>query len=122
MKKAFFLSLWIFSLLLGVTILISPQGVSFADDDEEREEEGEDEEDERSEKKNNTESESVKTSTPPSVPVTTITQKTTTTVLKDSDGDGLYNNEDPHPTIPEIYIVQDENRNGIVDHFEIPPS
>ncbi len=43
---------------------------------------------------------------------------TKTIVQKDSDGDGLLDEKDPHPTIPEIYIVADDDVNGIVDQFE----
>jgi len=49
-----------------------------------------------------------------------VSTSTKTIVLKDSDGDGLLDAEDPHPDIPEIFIVQDEDRNGIVDSFEKP--
>ncbi len=38
--------------------------------------------------------------------------------LPDKDGDGIIDREDPHPDYPEIYIVEDKNRNGIVDQFE----
>lgn len=38
--------------------------------------------------------------------------------LPDKDGDGLLDENDPHPDYPEIYIVKDDNRNGIVDQFE----
>ncbi|MDO8529178.1 MAG: hypothetical protein Q7S18_00740 [bacterium] len=51
-------------------------------------------------------------------PVTTTQTSTQTTIIKDSDGDGLIDSEDPHPNIPEIYIVEDNNLNGIVDKFE----
>lgn len=50
--------------------------------------------------------------------------KTTTRIdtkvitLEDSDGDGLLDENDPHPNIAEIYIVADENKNGIADDFE----
>lgn len=47
-----------------------------------------------------------------------VSKSTKTIILKDSDGDGLLDSEDPHPEIAEIYIVLDENRNGIVDSFE----
>lgn len=126
MKKTLFLFLSIFSFLLGAAMFISPQGVSYADDEEEEEEEedeeDEDEEDEKEDKKSNKSDGIKEVSAPRSVPITTTTLKSTTTILKDSDGDGLYDNEDPHPTIPELYIVQDENRNGIADHLEILPS
>lgn len=39
-------------------------------------------------------------------------------ILADSDKDGLPDSEDPHPSIPEIYIVSDNNNNGIVDTLE----
>jgi len=48
----------------------------------------------------------------------TITQTTTTTVKYDSDGDGKYDEEDPHPTINEYFIVKDDNLNGIDDQYE----
>lgn len=41
-----------------------------------------------------------------------------TVVLKDGDGDGLLDSDDPHPDVPEIYIVEDENRDGIVDAYQ----
>lgn len=43
---------------------------------------------------------------------------TKTTIERDGDGDGLLDPDDPHPNIPEIYVVVDDNRNGIVDKFE----
>lgn len=49
-----------------------------------------------------------------------VTTQTSTRVIiiKDRDGDGLIDTEDPHPDMAEIYIVKDENKNGIVDEFE----
>ena len=47
-----------------------------------------------------------------------VSNNTTSVILKDSDGDGLLDRDDPHPNVPEIYIVVDENKNGIVDGFE----
>ncbi len=44
--------------------------------------------------------------------------ETKTVTLQDSDGDGILDKDDPHPTIPEIYIVEDNDKNGIVDKFE----
>lgn len=49
---------------------------------------------------------------------TTTSSSTRTIILKDSDGDGILDAEDPHPEVAEIYIVKDENSNGIVDQFE----
>jgi hypothetical protein len=47
-----------------------------------------------------------------------VSNNTTSVTLKDSDGDGLLDGDDPHPSVAEIYIVVDENKNGIVDGFE----
>jgi len=38
--------------------------------------------------------------------------------LPDTDGDGIIDQDDPHPTVAEVYIVQDDNLNGISDKFE----
>lgn len=48
----------------------------------------------------------------------TVTTKTDTITRHDADGDGLYDDEDPHPTINEYYIVKDSNLNGIDDRYE----
>lgn len=48
----------------------------------------------------------------------TVTTKTDTITRHDSDGDGLYDDEDPHPTINEYFIVKDDNLNGIDDRYE----
>ncbi|MFA6160122.1 MAG: hypothetical protein WC678_03485 [Parcubacteria group bacterium] len=49
---------------------------------------------------------------------TKVETTTKTTIYKDSDGDGILDETDPHPEIAEIYIVEDNNKNGIVDKFE----
>jgi hypothetical protein len=52
-------------------------------------------------------------------PPTYVTEIKTETITKiDSDQDGLIDEIDPNPTIPEYYIVQDSNNNGISDLFE----
>jgi hypothetical protein len=55
---------------------------------------------------------------PVKVAASTVTTSTKVITLKDSDGDGLLDGDDPHPSIAEIYIVTDEDKNGIVDSFE----
>lgn len=40
-------------------------------------------------------------------------------IKKDSDRDGLLDENDPHPEIAEIYIVSDENKNGIDDKYDL---
>lgn len=49
---------------------------------------------------------------------TSVSKSVETVVLKDSDGDGILDRDDAHPNVAEIYIVEDKNRNGIVDKFE----
>lgn len=48
----------------------------------------------------------------------TVSTVTTTITRHDSDGDGLYDDEDPHPSINENFIVGDGNLNGIDDRYE----
>lgn len=48
----------------------------------------------------------------------TVEQSITTTTRFDSDGDGIFDEEDEFPTINNYLIVKDENRNGIVDEYE----
>lgn len=38
--------------------------------------------------------------------------------LIDSDRDGIADEYDSHPNLAEVYLVQDNNTNGIVDIFE----
>jgi hypothetical protein len=49
---------------------------------------------------------------------TSVKVDTKTTIIRDSDGDGIFDGQDIHPGISEIYIVEDNNFNGIVDKFE----
>lgn len=44
--------------------------------------------------------------------------KVVTISLPDRDRDGIADQDDPHPDIPEVYIVSDDNQNGIVDTLE----
>lgn len=48
----------------------------------------------------------------------TISKDITTTTRFDSDGDGILNEDDEFPAINNYLIVEDENRNGIVDKYE----
>jgi uncharacterized membrane protein len=49
---------------------------------------------------------------------TSVSKSVDTIILKDSDGDGILDKDDKHPNMAEIYIVEDNNKNGIVDKFE----
>ena len=52
-------------------------------------------------------------------PVRTVTENVLQDVnLIDSDMDGLPDTEDPHPNINEMFVVKDDNLNGVVDTFE----
>ena len=122
MKKRLFILFSSLVLIIGTNSLVTERHISHAEDDDEEEHEDEHEDDEQDSKSSQQDdAEPEKTSTAKEttlVPVTTVTQQKVTTVLTDSDGDGLYDNEDPHPDIPEIYIVRDDNKNGIADHLE----
>jgi hypothetical protein len=48
----------------------------------------------------------------------TITRITKTTNQFDSDGDGIFDEQDKNPTINDGYIVKDANLNGIDDQYE----
>ena len=91
-----------------------------ADDDNETEER--DEKDEEDNEDDNDEDYKPKTTTKTIVTQPSVSTKvettTKTTIYKDSDGDGILDSDDPHPAISEIYIVEDNNKNGIVDKFE----
>jgi hypothetical protein len=102
MQKKFKISLVIFLLLVVFSIATR---LVLADDDDE-------EDDDRPVTSSSSSSNSgTKTEVTTNVSTETIVQK-------DSDGDGLLDPNDPHLNIPEIYIVSDDNRNGIVDRFE----
>lgn len=96
----------------------------FADEDEDdKEDEDEDEEDDEDEEENEDDEEENESETSNSDVIIksekTVTEEQTQTVLlKDSDRDGIDDTKDPHPYIAEIYVVIDENKNGIADEFE----
>lgn len=48
----------------------------------------------------------------------TVTRITETKTQFDSDGDGIFDEQDKHPTINDDYIVKDTNLNGIDDQYE----
>ncbi|MDP1883784.1 MAG: hypothetical protein Q8L10_00270 [Candidatus Moranbacteria bacterium] len=110
-----------------------PVHVAVADDGEEDEEHEEDERDEDEEHEDDDEYESEKEDQPiveeedeVKIEYEFVTQKLPDTVVDtvveipryDSDGDGLYDDEDPHPDINEFLIVKDDNLNGLDDRYE----
>ncbi|HAT73838.1 MAG: hypothetical protein US30_C0004G0061 [Candidatus Moranbacteria bacterium GW2011_GWF2_36_839] len=106
---------FIFILLIPVLFATNFYFVKADDDNEteERNEEGDEEDDEDYKPQTTTKT----IITQPSVS-TKVETTTKTTIHKDSDGDGILDETDPHPAISEIYIVEDNNKNGIVDKFE----
>jgi hypothetical protein len=48
----------------------------------------------------------------------TITRITKTTTQFDSDGDGIFDEQDKNPAINDGYIVKDDNLNGVDDQYE----
>lgn len=121
MKRKLLILLSFFSLVFGTAFFLSESTISFADDEEEREDDEEEDEDEDEDEDDSQQETNQKKKTPAPVgntTVTTVSEQKITTVIKDTDGDGLYDPDDPHPTIPEWFIVRDDNHNGIVDTFE----
>ena len=94
--------------------------VALADDENEDEDEDEDDKEENRESNNSSNNSSTKTK------YKTIYVKLPDQVVQttqqipryDSDGDGMYDDEDPHPEINEFLIVKDENNNVIDDQYE----
>ena len=96
--------------------LVQKDKVVLAEDEEdEGDEEDEEDEDERDDeeeiKKTEYRTEYVKLSD-------TVSTKTTTVTKYDSDGDGVLDDKDAHPTINENFVVKDGNLNGIDDRYE----
>lgn len=128
---AFILTLLLFVIMEGAdkslsffNKRISLGNVALAEDEEDEYEE-EDEEDEEDEEKSE-EQEDVKEEEPEKIkqiirlPDQIVTKTIIETVYEaDSDRDGLIDKNDPHPNIAEIYIVKDENLNGVDDTYEL---
>ena len=84
--------------------------------DDEEEDEHDDDDDEKEYYEEELQEPTVETS---SRQVSTyVSEKTVTTTIFDSDGDGIFDDEDQYPQINNHFIVEDENANGIVDEYE----
>lgn len=126
--KTIFLVMGLTVLGFGMHLLYAPLikkvavPVSWADDEEEDEEYEDEERDEGSAVAPAENASSSKAS----VTYKTVTTKLPDTVVEttkvmpryDTDKDGLYDDEDPHPTINEFLIISDNNNNGIDDRYE----
>lgn len=103
---------------------------AFADDDEEDENEEEDEEDEEDEGEDDSDyTETVDQQdliiiNQPIIPVvenvaqSILKNENEVVYLSDRDRDGIADKDDLNPDITEIYIVKDDNLNGIADNLE----
>ena len=98
---------------LTFALAFSFYNIAHSDDDE-----GESDDDEYEISAPRTTTTDSKSSTAKATTETRVTTTSKDIIYKDSDGDGLLDTDDPHPQISEIYIVKDDNRNGIVDNFE----
>ena len=97
------------SVVLNPTIIAQAQTTTTADQSTQS----------QSQTKPKTQTQTTTTKTPSGAEVKTeVTQKVENIIKPDRDGDGLIDELDPHPDIPEVYIVVDANANGIVDSFE----
>lgn len=134
MGKKFFLIVLgfaaIFS-LAGAIVQFSVQDVAVGrdgyiahaeDDDEEAEHEDSEEDDDKNEASPSSSaassSKSSSTTTQSTTNTSVVTQEVTVERRTDSDGDGIFDDEDAYPTINDNIIVRDDNRNGIVDEYE----
>jgi hypothetical protein len=98
------------SLIILLSVFLLVIGMLFAKADDDDDEEGD-----------NSSRETVEyiTKTVVVEPAKTVYEKVIKSVeFPDADRDGLADVEDPHPNVAEIYIVKDDNQNGIVDQFE----
>lgn len=112
-----------------ILLMVAGMGLSVfrfahADDDDEYEDKYEEDDDDDSDKEDSASAEnSAKPKTYQETvvvsPARIVTEQQMQTIsLPDRDRDGIPDDEDIHPDIAEIYIVKDENSNGIVDTFE----
>lgn len=84
------------------------------DEHEEDEEDEEDDDDDDDDEKEETITQTIK------LPDKYITRTIIENIIKkDTDRDGLLDENDPHPSIAEIYIVNDSNKNGIDDKYDL---
>lgn len=104
-------------LILLVALLASFSFVRAEDDEYENDDDEEEVEQVQDEKKPTVPKNTVQVITIPAKTITRTVMKDV--ILIDSDRDGLFDENDPHPSIAEIYIVFDENRNGIADQYEV---
>lgn len=98
------------SLILIIALFLLVSGIFFVRAEDDDEEDGD---------SNQADTQQYITKTIVVEPAKTIYEKVIRNIeFSDTDHDGLINEEDPHPSVAEIYVVKDDNQNGIVDEFE----
>ena len=120
-KKIYYLILLLFFLTGASFLMIEAKAqlsqnnnvpLVLGDDDEDEEDEDEDEEDEDEDE------EDEKTVTTYVKLPDQIIKKLIEIVTFDSDGDGVFDPDDSTPNLHNIFLVKDDNWNGIVDAYE----
>ncbi|TAK96540.1 hypothetical protein EPO05_01615 [Patescibacteria group bacterium] len=91
--------------------------ISVVSAEDEGEEEEEDDEDEGGGSQTTSKTEMKTVTTYVKLP-DQIVKKQIVTTIYDSDGDGVFDDTDPTPTINDNLIVEDNNQDGIVDAYE----
>jgi len=114
----FFVVFFYFFTHVRLTQSLSSENWKYVFAYENDEDEEDEDEEERNEEKKSSSNTDKSTSSRLKKPDISTTVKTTVVIKSDADGDGLFDNEDPHPDINENIIVLDDNRNGIVDSYE----
>lgn len=105
--------------VIGFSLVMTPAllwGFSSHDVDAQEKEDMEDEE--RDEEKSE-ESSTTETVVTEKITISeTVSKEIITTTRKDTDGDGIFDEQDDHPQVNDHFIVKDDDRNGIVDSYE----
>lgn len=120
-KKIFYFVLMVFFLAGASVLVISTHAqldaagnipLVLGDDDEE-----EDEDDDDDDEEEESASEEKTVTTYVKLP-DQIIKKLIEIVTFDSDGDGVFDPDDATPNLHDIFLVKDDNLNGIVDAYE----
>lgn len=106
----------IFILGIGVFQYVSAEDDEREDEYEQEDSKDDDDEDEKNDDQKEEETITQTVKLPDKIITKTIIENIT---KKDSDRDGLLDENDPHPNIAEMYVVNDNNNNGIDDKYDL---
>ncbi len=107
-----------FSLMMTPAIMwsFSSYDVDARENEDVEDEEGKDEDEDEERSEESSETETVVTE---KITISeTVSKEIITTTRKDTDGDGIFDEEDEHPQVNDHFIVRDDDHNGIVDTYE----